>query len=115
MQILYLSATMSVSNVGNLQENTVIIQFLSFRTDRSNSVDPDQTAVRSGSTLFAIQSASFGRIILRLNLSIQILGYLQQYLGCPTNFYGNPCTIKTDPGKQSRLKPDATECLCCLH
>ena len=49
--------------------NTVMI--LSFRTDRSGqtSVDPDQTAplreaVGSGSTLFAIPSASFGCLTL---------------------------------------------------
>ena len=40
---------------------------LSFRTEYAweNSADPDHTAVWSGSTLFAIPSASFGLITLR--------------------------------------------------
>ena len=48
---------------------------LSFQIDRPRqSVDPDQTTVWSESTLFAIQSASFGLITLCENLIIQILG-----------------------------------------
>ena len=47
----------------------------------TNSADPDQTAPRgavwSGSTLFAIPSASFGCITLRKSHLIQLLGWLQ--------------------------------------
>ena len=46
---------------------TITVMILSFQTDRpgwANSADPDQTAPR-GSALFAIPSASFGRISLR--------------------------------------------------
>ena len=50
----------------------------------ANSADPDQTAPReavwSGSTLFAIPSASFGRITLRKCHLVQLLGWLQQIL-----------------------------------
>ena len=52
----------------------------------ANSVDPDLTAprgaVRSGSTLFAIPSASFGHITLYQNDTVPILGYLQ-FFDCP--------------------------------
>ena len=52
----------------------------------ANSADPDQTAPRgavwSGSTLFAIPSASFGCITLRKRHLIQLLGWLQQIFGC---------------------------------
>ena len=51
----------------------------------ANSVDPDQT-VPAGSTPFVILSASFGHIILWQNPSVQILGQLQQFFGCP-NFH----------------------------
>ena len=48
----------------------------------ANSADPDQTAPRgavwSGSTLFAIPSASFRLITLRQSHTIQILEWLQQ-------------------------------------
>ena len=44
----------------------------------ANSADPDQTAPRSGSTLFAIPSASFGLITLWYSHIIQILEWLQQ-------------------------------------
>ena len=48
----------------------------------ANSADPDQTAPRgavwSGSTLFAIPSASFGCITLRKRHPVQLLGWLQQ-------------------------------------
>ena len=48
----------------------------------ANSADPDQTAPRgavwSGSTLFAIPSASFGCITLRKHHLVQLLGWLQQ-------------------------------------
>ena len=48
----------------------------------ANSADPDQTAPRgavwSGSTLFAIPSASFGYITLRKRHLVQLLGWLQQ-------------------------------------
>ena len=53
----------------------------------ANSADPDQTAPRgsvwSGSTLFAIPSASFGCITLRKGHLAQLLGWLQQIFGCP--------------------------------
>ena len=60
----------------------------------ANSVDPDQTAlgaVWSGSTLFAIPSASFGCIIPRKSHLVKLLGWLQQIFGCPKfhDFYGN--------------------------
>ena len=49
----------------------------------ANSADPDQTAPRgavwSGSTLFAIPSASFGLITLWYNYIVQILEWLQQF------------------------------------
>ena len=52
----------------------------------ANSADPDQTAPRgavwSGSTLFAILSASFGLITLWLSHIVQTLEWLQQiFLG----------------------------------
>ena len=53
----------------------------------ANSADPDQTAPRgavwSGSTLFAIPSASFGCVTLRKSHIVQVLGWLQQIFGCP--------------------------------
>ena len=52
----------------------------------ATSADPDQTApkgaVWSGSTLFAIPSASFGCIVLRKIHLVQLLGWLQQIFGC---------------------------------
>ena len=44
----------------------------------ANSADPDQTAVWSGATLFAIPSASFELITLWQNHIVQILEWLQQ-------------------------------------
>ena len=45
----------------------------------ANTVDPDHTApVWSGSTLFAILSASFDQITLRYSHLVRILGWLQQ-------------------------------------
>ena len=48
----------------------------------ADSADPDQTAPRgavwSGSTLFAIPSASFGCITLTKRHLVQLLGWLQQ-------------------------------------
>ena len=48
----------------------------------ANSADPDQTAPRgavwSGSTLFAIPSASFGLTTLWYSRIVQILEWLQQ-------------------------------------
>ena len=65
---------------------------LSFRTFIfwANSADPDQTApkgaVRSGSTLFAIPSASFGYITLwsmvKPSCSNVLCDY-SKFLGCP--------------------------------
>ena len=54
----------------------------------ANSADPDQTAPRrgavwSGSTLFAISSASFGCITLKKSHLVQLLGWLQQIFRCP--------------------------------
>ena len=52
----------------------------------ATSADPDQTArgaVWSGSTLFAIPSASFGCITLRKSHLIQLLGWLPQIFWCP--------------------------------
>ena len=50
----------------------------------ANSADPDQTAPReavwSGSTLFAIPSASFGLITLWYSHVVQILEWLQRIL-----------------------------------
>ena len=52
----------------------------SFRTDRSGQTVSDcWGAVWSGSTLFAILSASFWRITLWLINFVQILGWLQQF------------------------------------
>ena len=50
--------------------NYITVMILSFRTDRG--------AVWSGSTLFAIPSASFECITLRWSHFVQILGWLQQ-------------------------------------
>ena len=61
------------------------IMFLSFWTDRSGQTVQIQISVLlvwSGSTLFAIPSASFGCITLRKH-HIQLLGWLQQTFGCP--------------------------------
>ena len=59
------------------------VMILSFKTDMpGQTVDPDQTAPReavwSGSTLFAIPSASFRSINLWHSLVVQILEWLQQ-------------------------------------
>ena len=63
---------------------------LSFRTDRSEQTVQTQIrlsprgAVWSGSTLFAILSASFGLITLWQSHVVQILEWLQQiFFGCP--------------------------------
>ena len=65
--------------------NITIVMFLSFRTDRSGQTVQTQIrgAVWSGSTLFAIPSASFGCISLRKSHLVQLLGWLQQIFGCP--------------------------------
>ena len=61
----------------------------------ANSTDPDQApprgAVWSGSTLFAIPSASFGCITLRKHHLVQLLGWLQQifWLSEILGFYSN--------------------------
>ena len=57
--------------------------FLRFRTDRSGQTMQTQIrlllgAVWSGSTLFAMPSASFGCITLQFSHLVQILGWLQQ-------------------------------------
>ena len=65
----------------------ITVMFLSFRTDRSGQTVQTQTrlllAVWSGSTLFAIPSASFGCITLRESHLIHFLGWLQQIFACP--------------------------------
>ena len=59
------------AEVSGTCKNIFTVMFVSFRTDRSgaNSAHPDQTASRgavwSGSSRFAIPSASFGCISLR--------------------------------------------------
>ena len=83
--------------------NTIMYHNVPKFSDRqvwANSADPDQTAPRgavcadpdqnaprgavwSGSTLFTIPSASFGRITLRKSHLVQLLGWLQQIFGCP--------------------------------
>ena len=55
----------------------ISIMFLNFRTDRSVQTDP--RAVWSGSTLFAIPSASSWCISLRLNHFVQMLGLQQMF------------------------------------
>ena len=59
--------------------------FLSFQTDRSGKTVQTQMrgAVWSGSTLFAVPSASFGWITLRKSHLVQLLGWLQQIFRCP--------------------------------
>ena len=89
----------------------------------ANSADPDQTAVWSGSTLFAIPSASFGCtsasfgcITLRKSHLVQLSGWLQQIFGCPKfyDFYGMWYTVMivniwTDrSGWASSVDPDQT-------
>ena len=58
----------------------------------ANSADPDQTAPRgavwSGSTLFAIPSASFGCITVRKSHLFQLLGWLQKFFGV-SEYLGN--------------------------
>ena len=72
--------------------NTVM--FLSFRTDRPGQTVQTQIrllqAVWSGSTRFAISSASFGCISLRKSRLVQLLGWPQQIFRCPKfyDFYG---------------------------
>ena len=64
-------AILNYSNVPKFSDRQVL----------ANSADPDQTAPRgavwSGSTLFAIPSASFGCITLRKRHLVQLLGWLQ--------------------------------------
>ena len=62
------------------------------KQDLANSADPDQTAPRgtvwSGSTLFAIPSASFGLITLWYSHIVQILECLQKIF-CVSEYLGN--------------------------
>ena len=70
-----------------LKAGTVMI--LSFRTDRSEqTVQTQIRAVWSGSTLFAIASASFGIITLCKSHIAQILEWLQQIFGV-SEYLGN--------------------------
>ena len=83
----------------HLQDYADVLKTKVYRNDHkfsdryawANSADPDQTAPRgavwSGSTLFAIPSASFGLITLWQSHTVQILEWLQpifwvsEYLG----------------------------------
>ena len=72
------------------------LMFLSFRTDRFGQTAQTQIrlllgAVWSGSTLFAISSASFGCISVRKSHLVQLLMWLQQIFVCPKfkGFNGN--------------------------
>ena len=66
----------------------------------AKSADPDQTAPRgavwSGSTLFAIPSASLDSLLYG-RATAQILEWLQQIFGCPKfyDFYGITSLFKT--------------------
>ena len=81
----------SVTSYITYAQTTRAVIFLSFRTDRSWKTVQTQIrprgAVWSGSTLFAIPSASFGCITLRKRHLVQLLGWLQpifwvsKYLG----------------------------------
>ena len=76
----------------------------------ANNVDP-RGVVWSGTTLFAIPSASFGRITLcaLLNYLVQILGWLQQ-------FFGWKCVwIFTVLGNMSRDMTKPTKWVCAQH
>ena len=73
--------------MNKILESTINIKYcivpkFSDRQVLANSADPDQTAPRgavwSGSTLFAILSASFGHITLQQSHLVWILGWLQQ-------------------------------------
>ena len=82
---------------------------LSFRTDRSGQTA--QTQIRlllSGSTLFAISSASFGCISVTKNHLVKLLGWLQQIFGCPkSNCSSDPglhdCANSVDPEQTAPL------------
>ena len=80
-------------------EKPFTVMVLSFRTDRSGQTVQSQIrrAVWSGSTLFAIPSASFGCITLRKSHLVQLLGWLQQIFGCPKfyDFYGTLVIIES--------------------
>ena len=95
----YFSVSMAYRNFPKFSDRQV----------KANSADQDQTALRgavwSGSTLFAIPSASFGCITLRKRHLVQLLGWLQQsfwvseYLGNLRYFFykkisESVCTLK---------------------
>ena len=81
---------MNMTNLGHTLKLALAYRNVPKFSDRqvwANSADPDQTAPRgavwSGSTLFAIPSASFGWISLRKCHLVQLLGWIQQNFGCP--------------------------------
>ena len=79
------SAAHNVSVIPNRCHYRTVPKFLDTQV-WANSADPDQTAPRgavwSGSTLFAIPSASFRCVTQRKSHLVQILGWLQLF-GCP--------------------------------
>ena len=82
----------------------------------ANRIDP---AVWSGPTLFAIQSASFGRITLYWQSHfVWIIGWLQQFFWVSKllGFYGSCCgSISTSGFKRPRPAHSAVHSSECMH